>query len=77
MGKDFEEGTRLSPDSIAQAYLYLHNQDKSCWTQEVRLRLCADGAFRVIVRLKAHCCPISFFACRNAQLDVRPSKEKF
>lgn len=36
-GQAAEAGTRLEPSAIAQAYLYLHNQDKSCWTQEVRL----------------------------------------
>ncbi|GAA99070.1 uncharacterized protein L969DRAFT_49432 [Mixia osmundae IAM 14324] len=28
----------LEPDSIAKAYLYLHEQDVSCWTHELDLR---------------------------------------
>lgn len=28
-----KEGERLSPDAIAQAYVYLSQQDKSCWSQ--------------------------------------------
>jgi len=37
---DLEEkqAERLSPESIAQAYLYLVNQDKSAWTWELDLR---------------------------------------
>ncbi|KAI0804752.1 NAD-P-binding protein [Irpex lacteus] len=36
----FEEskGVRLNPDSIAAAYLYLANQDRSAWTWELDLR---------------------------------------
>lgn len=38
MGSDYAAGSRLDPDAIADAYLYLHNQDKTCWTQELDLR---------------------------------------
>lgn len=34
--------TRLSPESIAAAYVYLHEQDKNCWTQELDLRPCYE-----------------------------------
>jgi len=33
-----EPDTRLSPESIANAYLYLANQDRSAWTWELDLR---------------------------------------
>lgn len=33
-----DEDIRLNPDSIAQAYLYLTNQDRSSWTWELDLR---------------------------------------
>jgi len=33
-----DETKRLSPDSIAKSYLYLHSQDKSAWTLELDLR---------------------------------------
>ncbi|KAL8283611.1 hypothetical protein RQP46_005406 [Phenoliferia psychrophenolica] len=32
------EGERIAPDSIADAFVYLSQQDKSCWTQELDLR---------------------------------------
>lgn len=32
------EDIRLSPDSIAESYLYLVNQDRSAWTWEIDLR---------------------------------------
>lgn len=32
------EGTRLDPNEIGKAYLYLHNQHPSVWTQEMDLR---------------------------------------
>ncbi|EKM51039.1 uncharacterized protein PHACADRAFT_151523 [Phanerochaete carnosa HHB-10118-sp] len=32
------EDSRLSPDSIAQSYLYLVNQDRTAWTWELDLR---------------------------------------
>ncbi|KAJ9095288.1 hypothetical protein QFC21_005654 [Naganishia friedmannii] len=38
MGEAKEEGTRLSPDAIGQAYRYLYEQDSSAWTQELDLR---------------------------------------
>ncbi|KAG0148443.1 hypothetical protein CROQUDRAFT_654958 [Cronartium quercuum f. sp. fusiforme G11] len=34
--------SRLSPDSIAAAYVYLHEQDKTCWTQELDVRPCHE-----------------------------------
>lgn len=37
-----KEGERLSPDAIAQAYVYLSQQDKSCWSQEIDLRPFAE-----------------------------------
>jgi len=38
--KDWEknEDVRISPESIAKAYLYLANQDRSAWTWELDLR---------------------------------------
>jgi len=33
-----DESKRLSPESIAKSYLYLHSQDRSAWTQELDLR---------------------------------------
>ncbi|KAJ3095914.1 hypothetical protein HDU97_006419 [Phlyctochytrium planicorne] len=33
-----EKDTRLSPDAIAQAFVYLHEQPKSAWTHELDLR---------------------------------------
>jgi NAD(P)-dependent dehydrogenase (short-subunit alcohol dehydrogenase family) len=35
---DDKKAERLSPESIAQAYLYLVNQDQSAWTWELDLR---------------------------------------
>jgi len=35
---DDKQGERLSPESIAQSYLYLVNQDQSAWTWELDLR---------------------------------------
>jgi len=37
-GSEFEPGTRLEPDAIAEAYVFLHQQPKNCWTQELDLR---------------------------------------
>ncbi|KAJ3329103.1 hypothetical protein HDU76_008648 [Blyttiomyces sp. JEL0837] len=31
-------GTRINVDEIAKAYVYLHEQEKSCWTYELDLR---------------------------------------
>lgn len=31
-----EEGTYLDPIDIADAYVALHKQNPSCWSQEVR-----------------------------------------
>lgn len=33
-----DEAQRLSPDSIAKCYLYLHEQSQDCWTLEMDLR---------------------------------------
>jgi len=33
-----DEAKRLSPESIAKSYLYLHSQDRSAWTLELDLR---------------------------------------
>ncbi|CAO1626597.1 unnamed protein product [Sympodiomycopsis kandeliae] len=37
-GKDFEKGTRLEPDHIAESYYHVAAQRKSAWTQEIDLR---------------------------------------
>lgn len=33
-----DEAQRLSPESIAKAYLFLHQQDPGAWTLEMDLR---------------------------------------
>lgn len=33
-----DEAQRLSPDVIAETYLFLHQQDRSSWTLELDLR---------------------------------------
>ena len=35
---DTAEGSRLSPDAIAETYLALHRQDRSAWAWEIELR---------------------------------------
>lgn len=32
-GSPKTEGERIAPEAIANAFVYLHEQDKSCWTQ--------------------------------------------
>lgn len=38
IGEAKEQDGRISPDEIGKAYLWLHEQGKSAWTQELDLR---------------------------------------
>lgn len=37
-GRNYNEGECLTPEGIADAYWYLHNQPRDVWTQEMDLR---------------------------------------
>lgn len=39
---DRDPSANLSPDAIADAYWFLHTQDKTAWTHELDLRPAAE-----------------------------------
>jgi hypothetical protein len=62
----FSLAQRLSPESIAAAYVYLSQQDKSCWTQGEPVRNSPRPGFSLTRLL-----------CIILELDLRPYTETF
>jgi NAD(P)-dependent dehydrogenase (short-subunit alcohol dehydrogenase family) len=63
VGESKVPDSRISPEAIAKAYVYLHEQDRSCWVSD---------------RCRVVCYAITDFVnIQTQEMDVRPYVEDF